>query len=49
MSTTPDRNFIDAILGPDDEVLYRAEPVIVCAECEPEEEPPIEALVPEHL
>lgn len=30
---------IDAIIGPDDETLYRAEPFIVCQECEPEEEP----------
>ncbi|MDH5346083.1 MAG: penicillin-binding transpeptidase domain-containing protein, partial [Gammaproteobacteria bacterium] len=31
---------IDAIIGPNDEVLYRAEPVVVCPACEPEEEPP---------
>ena len=31
---------IDAIIGPDDTVLYRAEPVVVCSECELSEEPP---------
>ena len=31
---------IDAIIGPDDEVLYRAEPLVVCNECEPGEAPP---------
>lgn len=30
---------IDAIIGPDDEILYRANPFIVCPECEPAEEP----------
>jgi penicillin-binding protein 1A len=29
---------IDAIIGPDDEVLYRANPQIVCPECEIDEE-----------
>ncbi|MEQ9561027.1 MAG: transglycosylase domain-containing protein, partial [Woeseiaceae bacterium] len=29
---------IDAIIGPDDEVLYRASPQIVCPECEIDEE-----------
>ena len=29
---------IDSIIGPDQEVLYRAEPFVVCPECEPEEE-----------
>jgi len=31
---------IDSIIGPDKEVLYRAEPSVVCPECEPEEELP---------
>ncbi len=30
---------IDAIIGPDDKVLYRAEPVVVCPECDPGEDP----------
>jgi penicillin-binding protein 1A len=29
---------IGTIIGPDDEILYRADPVVVCEECEPEEE-----------
>ncbi|MDH5499751.1 MAG: penicillin-binding transpeptidase domain-containing protein, partial [Gammaproteobacteria bacterium] len=29
---------IDAIIGPDDEILYRAEPQVVCRECEPGDE-----------
>lgn len=29
---------IDAIIGPDDEVVYRADPVVVCAECEADED-----------
>jgi penicillin-binding protein 1A len=29
---------IGTIIGPDDAVLYRANPVVVCEECEPEEE-----------
>ncbi|MGI9204908.1 MAG: penicillin-binding protein 1A [Woeseiaceae bacterium] len=29
---------IDAIIGPDDEILYRAEPVVVCADCEIDED-----------
>lgn len=29
---------IGAIIGPDDEILYRADPVVVCEECEPAEE-----------
>lgn len=38
---------INAIFGPDDEVLYRADPVVVCPQCEPaEEEPPTIALDP---
>lgn len=32
---------IDAIVGPDDKILYRAEPVVVCPECETGEEPPV--------
>jgi penicillin-binding protein 1A len=31
---------IDSIIGPMDEMLYRAEPVVVCPECEPGEAPP---------
>ena len=31
---------IGAIIGPDDETLYRADPFVVCPECEPAEEPP---------
>ena len=31
---------IDAIIGPDGEMLYRAEPFVVCQECEPAEEAP---------
>jgi penicillin-binding protein 1A len=27
---------IDAILGPDDEILYRADPPVVCRQCEPD-------------
>jgi penicillin-binding protein 1A len=30
---------IDTIMGPDDEVLYRADPAIVCPTCESEEDP----------
>ena len=39
---------INAIFGPDDEVLYRADPVVVCDQCEPaeEEETPTIALDP---
>jgi penicillin-binding protein 1A len=29
---------IDSIIGPDEEVLYRAEPFVVCPECEPQED-----------
>lgn len=29
---------IDAIYGPDDEIIYRAEPLVVCEECEPGDE-----------
>jgi penicillin-binding protein 1A len=36
---------IDAIIGPGEDVLYRAEPAVVCPECEPQEDVP-EALVP---
>ena len=31
---------IDSIIGPDDDILYRADPLVVCPECEPEEEFP---------
>ena len=31
---------IDAIYGPDGEVLYRADPLVVCTACEAEAEPP---------
>lgn len=31
---------IDAIIGPDDAVLYRANPPVVCRQCEPGEKPP---------
>jgi len=31
---------IGAIIGPNDETLYRADPFVVCPECEPAEEPP---------
>jgi len=31
---------IDAIIGPDDETLYRADPFVVCPECEPLDEAP---------
>ena len=37
---------IDSIIGPDNEVLYRAEPFVVCPECEPEEELP-EVMTPQ--
>jgi len=37
---------IDSIIGPDNEVLYRAEPFVVCPECEPEEEFP-EVITPQ--
>ena len=30
---------IDAIIGPDDAILYRADPLVVCPECEPAEDP----------
>ena len=39
---------IDAIIGPDDETLYRANPFVVCPECEPGEEPPTPALAPRY-
>jgi len=35
---------IDAIIGPEDEVLYRADPVVVCPKCEPAKEPEVTAL-----
>jgi penicillin-binding protein 1A len=31
---------IDAIIGANDEILYRVDPLIVCPECEPAAEPP---------
>ena len=44
---------IDAIIGPDGEMLYRAEPFVVCQECEPAEEAPpapvSKPLYPVHL
>jgi penicillin-binding protein 1A len=41
---------IDSIIGPDQEVLYRAEPFVVCPECEPEEDIPEVAMpTPEPL
>ncbi len=45
---------IDAIFGPDGELLYRAEPLIVCAQCETEAEPGydrelVEEIPPEQL
>jgi penicillin-binding protein 1A len=33
---------IDTIIGPDESVVYRAEPVVVCPECEPDDAPPPE-------
>ena len=39
---------IDAIIGPDDEVLYRADPFVVCPQCEPGEEPPVVDLTPKY-
>jgi penicillin-binding protein 1A len=35
---------IDAIIGPDDEVLYRASPSVVCPECETQLDAPAEPL-----
>jgi penicillin-binding protein 1A len=32
---------IDSIIGPNEEFLYRAEPVVVCRECEPAEDIPL--------
>ena len=41
---------IDSIIGPDGEVLHRAEPFVVCRECEPAEEiPALMAPQPEPL
>lgn len=39
---------IDAIIGPDDEVLYRAEPFVVCPKCEPGEEPAADEFLPKY-
>jgi penicillin-binding protein 1A len=35
---------IESIIGPTDEVLYRADPFVVCPECEPAEEIPVVAM-----
>lgn len=35
---------IESIIGPNDEFLYRAEPFVVCPECEPAEEIPVVAM-----
>ena len=35
---------IESIIGPTDEILYRAEPFVVCPECEPAEEIPVVAM-----
>ncbi len=40
---------IDSIIGPNDEILYRAEPFVVCQKCEPAEEDPLLAVAPEPL
>ena len=40
---------IDAIYGPDGETLYRADPLIVCAECEQQPEDPYAAEIYEQL
>ena len=37
---------IDAIIGPDDEIIYRADPAVVCPECEIREEPAFAATAP---
>jgi len=39
---------IDAIIGPDDEMLYRANPLVVCPECEPGEEPSVDDFSPRY-
>ena len=40
---------IDAIIGPNDEVLYRADPFVVCPKCDPgEEEPPVVDFSPKY-
>jgi penicillin-binding protein 1A len=33
---------IDSIFGPEDEIVYRAEPAVVCRRCEPAEEPALQ-------
>ncbi len=41
---------IESIIGPADEILYRADPFVVCPECEPAEEIPVVAMpTPEPL
>jgi penicillin-binding protein 1A len=37
---------IDSIIGPDNAIVYRADPLVVCRECEPADEP--EAYAPEY-
>ena len=39
---------IDTIIGPDGTAVYRADPVIVCVECEPEDEPMPEPAAPQY-
>jgi len=39
---------IDAIIGPDDKVLYRADPFVVCPKCEPGEQPEAVDLAPKY-
>jgi penicillin-binding protein 1A len=39
---------IDSIIGPDDEILYRADPFVVCPQCEPGEELPVVDLAPKY-
>jgi penicillin-binding protein 1A len=40
---------IDSIIGPNEEILYRAEPFVVCPECEPAEEDTDIAAMPEPM
>lgn len=39
---------IDAIIGPDDETLYRANPLVVCPDCEPGEVSPTIGFSPQY-
>jgi penicillin-binding protein 1A len=39
---------IDAIIGPNDEALYRAKPLVVCPKCEPGEEPTVDDFSPRY-